>query len=165
MRADRIKLMTLEIAEVPTILLALGGMFLLGLVADFVGRHTPLPRVTLLLLAGLLIGPAGFSLLPEVFINVWFLLLTHIALCMVGFLLGQKITLSAIRNRGRSVIWISVGEVAGAVMMVGLSLIALGVDPALILLLAGIAPASAPAALLDVVKEMGIKGKFIDIML
>jgi len=28
--------MTLEIAEVPTILLALGGMFLLGLVADFV---------------------------------------------------------------------------------------------------------------------------------
>ncbi len=157
--------MTLEIAEVPTILLALGGVFLLGLVADLVGRHTPLPRVTLLLLAGLLIGPAGFSLLPEAFIDGWFPLLTHIALSMVGFLLGQKITLSAIRKRGRSVIWISVGEVAGAAMMVGLFLIALCVDPALVLLLAGIAPASAPAALLDVVKEMGAKGKFTDIIL
>ena len=41
-----------EIAEMPTILLALGGMFLLGLVADLAGRHTPFPRVTLLLLAG-----------------------------------------------------------------------------------------------------------------
>ncbi len=157
--------MTLEIAEVPTILLALGGVFLLGLVADLVGRHTPLPRVTLLLLAGLLIGPAGFSLLPEAFIDSWFPLLTHIALCMVGFLLGEKITLSAIRKRGRSVLWISVGKVVTVTILVALSLIALGVEPVFVLLLAGIAPASAPAALFDVVKEMGIKGKFIDIML
>lgn len=58
-----------EIAEMPTILLALGGMFLLSLVADLAGRHTPFPRVTLLLLAGLLVGPAGFSLLSEVIID------------------------------------------------------------------------------------------------
>lgn len=157
--------MRIEIAEMSTILLALGGIFLLGLVADLAGRHTPLPRVTLLLLAGLFIGPAGFSLLPEVFIGDWFPLLTHIALCMVGFLLGQKITLSAIRERGRSVLWITVGKVVGATMLVALCLFAFGVAPAVILLLAGIASATAPAALLDVVKEMGAKGKFTDIML
>jgi len=134
-------------------------------VADLVGRHTPLPRVTLLLLAGLLIGPAGFSLLPGVFIDDWFPLLTHIALCMVGFLLGQQITLSAIRKRGRSILWISVGKVVTVTTLVALSLIILGVEPALVLLLAGIAPASAPAALLDIVKEIRAKGKFTDIML
>ncbi len=84
---------------------------------------------------------------------------------MVGFLLGQKITPSAIRERGRSVLWISIGEVIGAAILVGLSLVALGVEPVFVLLLAGIAPASAPAALLDVVKEMRAEGKFTDIML
>lgn len=29
-----------------------GGLFLLGLLSDLAGRYTPLPRVTLLLLAG-----------------------------------------------------------------------------------------------------------------
>ncbi|NQU14639.1 MAG: hypothetical protein HQ561_10840 [Desulfobacteraceae bacterium] len=49
--------MTLEITEILIILFALGGIFFLGLVADLAGRHTPLPRVTLLLLAGLMVGP------------------------------------------------------------------------------------------------------------
>jgi xanthosine utilization system XapX-like protein len=39
------------------ILLSLGNMFLLGLLADLAGRHTPLPWVTLLLFAGLMVGP------------------------------------------------------------------------------------------------------------
>lgn len=148
-----------------TILLALGGMFLLGLMADLVGRHTPLPRVSLLLLTGLLIGPSGFSLLPEVFIEDWFPLLTHIALSMVGFLLGQRISISAMREHGRSVLWITAGKVVGAMMTVALCLLALGVELVVILLLAGIATATAPAGLLDVVKEMRAKGKFVDIML
>jgi len=83
---------------------------------------------------------------------------------MVGFLLGHKLTLSSLHKRGRSVLWISIGEVVGATMLVALSLFVLAVEPVLILLLAGIAPASDPAALIDVVKK-GAKGKFTDIIL
>ena len=154
-----------EINQTASVLLALGGMFVLGMGADLVGRKTPLPRVTLLLLAGILIGPAGFSLLPEVFIHKWFPMLTHVALCMVGFLLGQELTWKAVRGRGSSVLLISVGEVAGAVLCVGTALVLLAVRPELALLLAGIAPASAPAAILDIVKELGAKGKFVGILL
>jgi NhaP-type Na+/H+ or K+/H+ antiporter len=46
-------------------LLILGALFLIGLVADVAGRLTPLPRVTLLLLSGIFIGPSGFGLLPQ----------------------------------------------------------------------------------------------------
>ena len=148
-----------------TILIALGGMFLLGLMADLIGRRTSLPRVSLLLLTGLLIGPSGFSLLPEVFIEDWFPLLTHIALSMVGFLLGQKLSLAAMRKHGRTILWITTGKVVGAMMVVALCLLALGVELVVILLLAGISTATAPAGLLDVVKEMRAKGKFVDIML
>jgi Kef-type K+ transport system membrane component KefB len=155
-----------EIEEMHTItLLTLGGMFLLGLIADLVGRRTPLPRVSLLLLTGLLIGPSGFSLLPEVFIKDWFPLLTHIALAMVGFLLGQKISLSAMRKHGRAILMMTAGKVVVATMTVALCLYALSVELAVILILASIASSTAPAVLLDVVKEMRVKGKFVDIML
>jgi len=45
-------------------LLTVGAIFLIGLFADLLGRHTPLPRVTLLLLAGIVIGPEVLDLLP-----------------------------------------------------------------------------------------------------
>lgn len=154
-----------EIENTAAVLLALGMMFVLGMIADILGRKTPLPRVTLLLLAGILLGPAGFSLLPGVFVQEWFPLLTYVALCMVGFLLGQELTWSAIRERGRSVFLVSVGEVLGVVFFVALVLCLLGLDPALALLLAGIAPASAPAAILDIVKETRVKGGFISTLL
>jgi hypothetical protein len=41
-----------DIIQMSLILLSLGNMFLLGLLADLAGRHTPLPWVTLLLFAG-----------------------------------------------------------------------------------------------------------------
>ena len=158
--------MTPSSTEMHTIiLLTLGGLFLLGLVADLVGRLTPLPRVSLLLLTGLLIGPSGFSILPEIFIEDWFPLLTHIALGMVGFLLGQQISLSAMRKYGRTILWITAGKVAGASMIVALCLFISDVEIVVILLLASIASSTAPAVLLDVVKEMRVRGKFTNIML
>lgn len=61
--------MVLESTDMHIILLSLGGMFLLGLMADLVGRYTLLPRVSLLLFAGLQIGPYDSSLLPEIFVE------------------------------------------------------------------------------------------------
>ena len=51
--------------ELAKTLITLGGLFVLGLATDLLGRRTPLPRVTLLLLFGLGIGPAGLDLLPD----------------------------------------------------------------------------------------------------
>ena len=45
-------------------LLTLGVLFLVGLAADEIGRRTRLPRVTLLLLAGVLAGRSGLDLVP-----------------------------------------------------------------------------------------------------
>jgi NhaP-type Na+/H+ or K+/H+ antiporter len=158
--------MASEIEQMHTVtLFTLGGMFLLGLIADLLGRFTPLPRVSLLLLTGLLIGPSGFSFLPETFIEDWFPLLTHIALGMVGFLLGQKISLSAMHKYGRTILVMTAGKVIGAAIVVAFCLYALGIELAVILLLASIASSTAPAVLMDVVKELRVKGKFTDIML
>ena len=46
-------------------LLTLGALVLIDLVADVVGRSTPLPRVSVLLISGVLIGPGGLVLLDR----------------------------------------------------------------------------------------------------
>jgi len=146
------------------ILITFGGLFIVGVLADLVGRHTPLPRVTLLLLAGFLIGPSVLDWLPQ-FTEDWFPVLTDIALAMIGFLLGQKLTLPTLRQMGRSVLTMSIGEVILTALLVFSVLSLCGVSLEVALLLAGIAPATAPAATVDVVREYKAKGRFTDTLL
>ena len=145
--------------------LILGGLFLIGLAADLVGRFTILPRVTLLLIAGILIGPSGFSLLPDGFAGNWFPPLTGIALALIGFLLGQQLSGPALRKRGRAVIGISLCKVFGVAILVATALMLVGVHPVVALLLAGVAPATDPAATFDQVHESGEHNEFTDTLL
>jgi len=156
--------MTTLFNDVP-ILLILGVMFLIGFAADLAGRHSMVPRVTLLILAGLAIGPSGFNLLPAAFVTEWFPILTTLALTLVGFLLGQQMSIKELKKRGKLVISITLGETSGAMLAVGIGLIVLGVNPVVAILLAGISAATAPAATFDIVRESGVKGEFPDTLL
>jgi len=117
------------------ILITLGGLFLIGLLTDLVGRRTPFPRVKLLLLFGFLIGPAALGLLPDLG-ERWFLLVADMALSMVGFLLGSKLTLPAFRRYGRAVLAISLLDVLETSLLMAFGLILIGVQPTVAVLLA-----------------------------
>lgn len=145
--------------------LILGLLFLIGFIADIVGRSTFLPRVTLLMLGGLAIGPAGFSIVPDSFVQQWFPELTTIALALIGFLLGHQLSVAALRKRGSKVIGISLCKVFAAALAVAGALMLAGVDPVIALLLAGVAPATDPAATYDLVHESGASGDFADTLL
>ncbi len=145
-------------------LITLGIVLLLGLATDAIGRRTRLPRVTLLLIFGIVIGPASLDFLsPNE--EKWFSIVTDMALIMIGFLLGEKFTLPFLRQHGKLVLWISVAEVVvtGLVVLIGLLLIGFPMDMAL--LLAGIATATDPAAITDVVHETHADGVFTRAML
>jgi Kef-type K+ transport system membrane component KefB len=145
--------------------LVLGLLFLIGFVADIIGRSTFLPRVTLLMLGGLAVGPYGLALVPESFVEQWFPALTSIALGLIGFLLGHQLSIPALRKCGAQVISISLCKVFGAWLFVAATLLLAGLDPVMALLLAGIAPATAPAATYDIVHESGATGEFVDTLL
>lgn len=87
-------------------LMTLGFLFILGLIADVIGRNTPVPRVSALIVFGILIGPAGFDLLP-VSIKHWMPIVSDIALASIGFLLGNSFNISEIRKSGKAVLSIS----------------------------------------------------------
>lgn len=142
-------------------LLALGGLLLVGLLADEVGRRTRLPRVTILVLFGVAAGPSGFDFLPEG-IQGWYQFLATVALTMVAFLLGGTLSVATLRAHGRQILTISTTAVIGTALIVGVGLMAIGTTVTLALLLAGIATATAPAATQDVVRQLRAKGPFTD---
>jgi len=150
--------------ELP-ILLTFGLLFLLGLAADLIGRHTFIPRVTMLIVAGLAVGPAGFDLLPGELVDDWFPPMTAVALSLIGFLLGPQLSLRSLRARGRLVLGVTIGETTLALIAVTLALLAFGMPAVAALLLAGVATASAPAATFDVVHECNVCNEFSDTLL
>jgi Kef-type K+ transport system membrane component KefB len=145
--------------ETAITLITLGGLMILGLVTDLLGRRTPFPRVTLLLLFGFVIGPSSLALLPNIEPQLFYLL-SNIALTMIGFLIGGTLTRSSLKRHGRRVLTVSSTMVIVTVAIVALGLVLLGVPVEVALLLAGIASATAPAATVDVVHEAGAVGPF-----
>ena len=146
------------------IFLTLGGLLLLGLLADEIGRRTRLPRVTLMILFGVAAGPWGFDLLPPAFQN-WYEFLASAALTMVAFLLGGSLSLATLRSHGRTILTVSATAVVLTALVVGFGLVLVGTPVVVALLLAGIATATAPAATQDVVRQTRSAGPFTDTLL
>lgn len=154
----------MDTVEPYVILITFGGLFIIGLAADLIGRHTPLPRVTLLIMTGVLIGPSVLDWLPE-FIQQSFPILTNIALAMIGFLLGQNLTKKKLSSMGKPIITISLSVMLMTALFMLIGLISLGAPLELALVLAAIAPATAPAPVVDVTQQMNAKGPFTDTLL
>ena len=145
-------------------LLTIGGILLLGLLTSTLARRTFLPRVTLLLIFGILIGGDGLDLIPPVFTER-FELAAAMTLLMVGFLLGGKLTAESIRGSADQVFWVAGTAALLTVLIVSIGLIWLGVAPQVAIVLGCIASATAPAAVLDVVAEYGSEGRFSKLLL
>ena len=81
-------------------LLAIGGLLLLSIATDMLGRRTFLPRVSLLVILGVIFGKDVLDLIPLVLTDR-FEIITNIALTMIGFLLGGKLTRESLGKSGR----------------------------------------------------------------
>jgi len=145
-------------------LVSLGAIFLAALLFDAIGRKTPLPRVTLLMLFGFLTGPSVLDFLPDI-TQAWFPFVANMALVMVGFLLGGQLTLGELRERGGPVMRISLAVVLATFTVVALGLFSIGVPVVAALLLAALATATDPAATIDVVHENKSDGPFVRTLL
>jgi Kef-type K+ transport system membrane component KefB len=145
-------------------LLALGGIFLVGLLLSTLAHRTFLPRATLLLLFGAVIGEDLLNLVPRLLVDR-FGLIAEITLLMVGFLLGGKLTKSSLRGHTGTSFSISICAAILPALLVCLGMIAMGVATEIALLLGCFAAATAPAAILDVVQESKIKNRFSKLLL
>jgi Kef-type K+ transport system membrane component KefB len=146
------------------LLLTLGGILLASLVLSTVAQRSLLPRATLLLIFGAMIGKDWLDLLPQFFVDQ-FDLIAEITLLMVGFLLGGKLTRSSLKGHTGISFSISICAALLPALAVFLGMIAMGVTIEIAVLLGCFAAATAPAAILDVVQESQIKSRFSELLL
>ena len=116
-----------------------------------------LPNVTGYLIAGLVIGPCCFKLIPKDMLSNLDLI-SEIALGFIAFSIGSEFKLSYLKKIGMTPIVIAIFEACGAVLLVFLGLIAFGFDLPFALVLSAIAAATAPAATIMVVNQYKAKG-------
>jgi Kef-type K+ transport system membrane component KefB len=144
----------------PEALITLGSLLLFGLLTFWLGSVTALPRVTLLILMGVLIGPSGLDLFQETR-ELWFEPLATLALIMVGFLLGGTLNRSTQKHHGTQIIVLSIGIALITLLTVTTGLILFTDLPLEVTLLLGaIATATAPAATAAVIDEQKESGEF-----
>ena len=144
-----------------TLMITLGALFLLGLAADTVGRRSSLPRVTLLLICGIVAGGSGLDLIPPE-VRALYDFLSVMALTMVAFLLGSSLTGKALKRHGEAIFVVSLAIVLATVLGVTFGLWLIGVPLPVALLLGAIASATDPAATQDAIRQSGSKGPFVD---
>ncbi|MRU15258.1 cation:proton antiporter [Roseovarius sp. A21] len=149
--------------DLPVLLIALGALFLTGLLADTLGHRTRLPRVTILLACGIAVGPSGLDAIPlEAQALYDFLSVT--ALTMVAFLLGSSLTVEELTTHGRAILTISALIVVITMTLVTGGLWLLGLPLPLAILLGAIATATDPAATQDAIRQSDKSGPFPDIL-
>ncbi len=146
------------------LLLTIGGILLLGLLTTTLAHRTILPRATLLLIFGALIGGEALNIIPQVFTDL-FDIIADITLLMVGFLLGGKLTVGALQKSAGRVFWISLCAALITTLTVSLGLMWLGLSLEIAIILGCIASATAPAAVMDVVSEADSKNRLGQLLL
>lgn len=142
-----------------TLLIAVGVLFLAGLALDWFGHIVHVPRVTLLILLGTLLGPPVLDLLPLA-VDGAEDLFAPTALTMVAFLLGGALERDTLIKHGREIVIVSLTVVFFSVAIVTFGLFLTGVPLAFALLLGGLSCATDPAATQDVVGQSGKTGRF-----
>lgn len=159
------------IAAMEHVTLALAVLLAVGLTISYLGKKLKLPAVTCYILAGLLLGPSGFSLISEDLVSRQLSHFTEIALMLIAFGIGEHIEFKEVRKVARTVGYISLAETVTTFLVVAVTaflvtMISKGGEAfwgisqllALALLLAAVAVATAPASTLHVVRELEARG-------
>lgn len=141
------------------VLVAIGLLFLAGLALDRLGHIVHVPRVTLLILLGVVLGPPVLDMLPFA-ANGTDDLLAPTALTMVAFLLGGTLRRDTLLAHGREIIIVSLSIVILSAIIVATGLFLIGAPLVFALLLGGLSCATDPAATRDVVSQSGRKDRF-----
>lgn len=137
---------------------------LAGLLMTRVTRLVKLPNVTAYLIAGVLIGPCVFKLVPEAELNS-FSIITEAALGFIAFSIGDQFKLSSLKALGKSALIITALESVGAVAVVMSITLLLGFDPIVCVMLGALSASTAPAATLLIVRQYKTSGPLTDMLL
>ena len=131
------------------------------LVVSFLGskifQRFGIPQVVGFIVLGVLHGPSFLNVVP-LEVSRELLLISEIALGLIGFDMGSHLRLKEIRKLGKSILFILIFEAFGAFFLVTAGVYALTQSWYTALIFGALSSATAPAATVDVLAEYDAKG-------
>lgn len=160
------------------ILVYVGLLLLVSQVAGRLAGALRVPRVVGYLIAGIFVGPSLLGLLDQELVEQRLGLITDIALAVIAFSIGGALRVDEIKRIGRSIFCITVCQAIGAVVVVGSTLIVLGMLTGalanqessqyflpMVVIVAAISAATAPAAVMGIVHEYRARGPLTTVLI
>ena len=145
------------------LLVILGGAAAVGLFVGKGAQLIKLPSIIGYMLLGTAIGLSGFHLLTEQSITQ-LTFLTDIALGFVAFVIGAELNIQSLKRQSKGVVAIIFVESFGALAVVLGAVFLLTKDLPLSLMFAAVAPASAPAGTVAVIRESRARGSLTKVL-
>ncbi|MDF1535475.1 MAG: cation:proton antiporter [bacterium] len=145
-------------------IIALGILLMAGFAGGKASYAARLPSVTGYILAGLLLGPSLLDIItPETIEKLEFI--NSLALSLIAISVGGKLDLAELSGGFGTILSVSLMQTLFVGAGTFAALVVSGVSPALALLLAATALATAPAAVMAVVEETRAQGPFTNTLL
>jgi hypothetical protein len=122
------------------------------------------PNVTGNLIAGLILGPSVLNVIPVAMVD-GFTVISDIALSFIAFSIGSEFDLNYYKKVGLAPVVIAIAESCGAILLVTGSMLLLGFDRNLSIMLGAIAAATAPAQTIMVISQYRAKGPLTSMLM
>ena len=146
-------------------LLVLSVILIAGITGGALARRLRVPGITGQILAGALIGPAGFDFFSGHELTEDLQPLSTFAMGLITVAVGSQLSYRRIHNAIRRIVSIALGEVIGTVICVTLIIWLITRDWNLAFVLGAIGAATAPATTVALVRETRSKGPFVKTLL
>jgi Kef-type K+ transport system membrane component KefB len=138
-------------------LLIVGILIIIGIIGARLVQKIKLPSVVGWLVTGAIMGPSVFKLLTPTALDALGFL-SDITLGLIGVIIGLEITMGTLQRLGKGIIPIILFESFGAFLLVFFGVYTLTRNLPLSLVFGSMAPASAPAGTVAVLKEYKARG-------
>lgn len=139
-------------------------MLAAGILLGRLAKLLKFPNVTGYLIAGLLLGPSFLNIVSSGMVTD-FSVISDIALAFIAFSVGSEFDLKYFKKVGSAPIVIAIAESCGAIILVSGTLLLLGFDKNLSILLGAIAAATAPAQTIMVINQYKAKGSLTQMLM
>ncbi len=145
-------------------LLSLGIIFLFALLLSGILHRARLPTVTSYLLLGIIIGPLLLDMVSNEIIDAGGIISTFV-LSIISFSLGRNFSRERFQEVGKEVFYVSLLQSVGAFLFTAGAVYIITGSGFKSFMLASLAAATAPAAVVMAVREMKARGRFTDTLL
>jgi len=157
--------------------LAIGIMVTVGLLGGVLSNKIKFPRITGYIIVGIILSPSLLNLVSRATIEKLDII-THATLGIVAYLIGASLRMESIRKLGRSIAWITPFQSLGAWLVS--TLVIAFVAPLILaapgatfmssyfpmaLVIGAMASATAPAAVMAIIREYKARGPFTTTLL